>query len=282
MTTVSKPLALLVGAILLLPTGAFAQGATTSSDGSASADATTVADSPSGTSANNPGETRRPRRESGISPRTPHATPADAKPLSQKMRDQIQNREKQRDCAGSASGTDCMSGRGIDRRNEMRAHAMERRGEILKRISQLMIGRMDAAIERLSKIADRIDSRILKLKEKGVDTTKPETLVGIARGKISDAKIAVGVAANAVASAVVQADASASSTKPIDAGKPVREALNKAREGVFAAHKALVEAVKSLIASTALRENTSQRPGMLRTSQTPAHDTPTTTPDTTQ
>ena len=78
-----------------------------------------------------------------------------------------------------------------DRRDEMQKKQMEKRGEILKRNAMKMIERMNAAIERLEKLADRIDSRITKLKEKGVDTTKTIAYLVNARAKIADAKTAV-------------------------------------------------------------------------------------------
>ena len=136
-----------------------------------------------------------------------------------------------------------------ERRGEMRTRMQERRSDILKREAAQVIKRMHAAIDRFTKIADRIDSRITKMKEKGVDTGKAEASVAIARTKITEATAAVANAEASIASAADNADASASTTASSDAGKPVREALQKARVAVEAARKALVEAVESLRAN---------------------------------
>jgi hypothetical protein len=132
------------------------------------------------------------------------------------------------------------------RMEEARRQMQEKRSKILKRFAEMMIKRMNAAIDRLTKLADRLDSRIAKEKARGVNTSATEASLALARTKLADARTAVGVAEAAVAGAIASADTSASSTKPVDVGKPVREALNKAKDAVFAAHKALVQAVASL------------------------------------
>lgn len=136
-----------------------------------------------------------------------------------------------------------------EKREEMKERMEERRGEIMKRMSERMIDRMTAAIERLTKLTDRIDSRIAKLSEKGVDTTTAKANVAIARTKLADAGAAVVAAQGAVAGAVSAADAATGSTTPSGAGKAVRDSLEKARLAVVDAHKAIVEAVKSLKAN---------------------------------
>jgi hypothetical protein len=163
-----------------------------------------------------------------------------SRPLPAGMEKRMEDRDDVR--AKMMQNSSSTAGRGA----EMREKMAERRGEILKRITNQMILRMNAAIERLTKLADRIDSRIVKLKEKGVDTAKAEANIAIARTKIAAAKAAVAAAGNGVESASIQADASASSTKPSDPGRTVREALTQARTAVFAAHKAIVDALTSL------------------------------------
>lgn len=122
----------------------------------------------------------------------------------------------------------------------------EKRGEILKRLARIMVQRMGAVIDRLAEIANRLDSYIAKEKVIGVNTNDAEASIAIARAKLADAKVSVSIAEAAVAGAVVSADTEMESRKPMDAGKPVRESLNKAKDAVFAAHKALVQAVMSL------------------------------------
>lgn len=131
----------------------------------------------------------------------------------------------------------------------MQERRQERRSEILKRMADQMIRRMNAAIERIEKLSDRVDSRIAKLKEKGVDTSAAEANIVIARAKSAEAKAAVLLAETAIAGAAVNADTVTEGAKPNDAGKPVREALEKARVATVAAHKALVNAIESLKAS---------------------------------
>lgn len=133
-----------------------------------------------------------------------------------------------------------------ERRDEMKEKMKERRSEVLKRHAMMMIERMNAAIRRESKLGDRIDSRIAKMKAHGADTTQAEANMVIVRTKIAEATAAVKLAEDSIPGAIASADASASSTLPSDPGKAVREALNKAKEAIFAAHKALVEATKSL------------------------------------
>ena len=60
------------------------------------------------------------------------------------------------------------------------------------------------------------------------------------QGATNIAKAAVEAAKQEVGEAASIADASASSTKPVDAGKPVRENLEKARVAITAAHKVYV------------------------------------------
>lgn len=51
-----------------------------------------------------------------------------------------------------------------------------------------MVKRFNTAVDRLTKIADRIDSRIAKIKATGKDTSSAEKLVADARAKIEQAK----------------------------------------------------------------------------------------------
>lgn len=149
---------------------------------------------------------------------------------------------------GGASSTerDNMREKMDERRDGMKQKQDEHRGEMLKRMAHQMIERMQAAVDRLKKLSDRINSRILKQKGAGVDTSTTEAVLVIARGKITDAQAAIDLAKGAIDSAAQNADATASSTTSSNAGKPVREALSKAKDAVFAAHKALVDAINGM------------------------------------
>lgn len=168
-----------------------------------------------------------------ISARTASGT----KPLPEDMEKRLENRDTM---------YNKLQGRASTTMDEKRAEMKERRSEILKRNAMRMVAHMNAAIGRLSKLADRVDSRIIKMKEHGADTTKAEANIALTRTKIAEASAAVKLAEDSIAGAALSADVTASSTSPSDPGKMVREALNKAKEAVFAAHKALVEAIKSL------------------------------------
>jgi len=138
---------------------------------------------------------------------------------------------------------------------ERKGERMQERGEMLKGRANLMITRMSAAIDRFSTLADRIDSRIAKLKASGVDTSTAEAKIAIARTKIAEAGVAVTLAKSGVSTAVITADADVS-VKPVDAGKAVREALQKALTAIEGARKALVEAIVSLRANIKVEGST--------------------------
>lgn len=269
MITVSKTLAIAIGAMLIIPVSAFAEEvpATTTSAGSASA--TVDIPAPAPTKPLPPKPILRPRiattTHQGAA--LPLRTMASGtKPLPKELEERMQNRDKMKDCISQngtlGTTTDCI-GQG-ERQADARERMQEKRSEILKHMSEQMFKRMEAAIERLTKLSDRVDSRIQKLKEQGVDTTKSEALIKTTRVKITEATTAVEAAKQEMEGAATLADTSASSTKPVDAGKKVRDQLEKARVAITAAHKSLVAAVESLKASSALRENTPQKPGMLR------------------
>ena len=141
-------------------------------------------------------------------------------------------------------------------RMEMRQQMQERRSEIVKHMAGMMVNRMKAAVERLTKIALRMDSRIAKLKARGVDTAKAEANIVIARTKMAEASADITVAETAIGDAVLSADATGTSTAPKDPAKSVREPLIKAKEAVFAAHKALVDAIASISAGVSVNGNT--------------------------
>ncbi len=133
-----------------------------------------------------------------------------------------------------------------DKREQMQEKHQEHRGEVLKHQAMQLTKIAKAAIERYTKLIERINSRIAKLKAEGKDTTKAEASVAIAVAKLSDAKAAVALAESSLQSAALQADASASSSVKIDSGKPVRDAIKKAREALNAVQQALMDAVTAL------------------------------------
>ncbi len=168
------------------------------------------------------------------------------KPLLPKMEERMEKRDQK-----MASGTERMEEKMEERKEKME----ERRGEIIKRMATHMATKMQAAIERFTKIADRLDSRVAKLKEKGVVTTTAEANIAIARTKISEATVSLSLAKSQIGTIAV----SASTTDPATGGVggAVRESMQKARVALEAAHKALVEAIKSLRSNDKLEVSTS-------------------------
>lgn len=169
--------------------------------------------------------------------------------IEQKMEDRDEKSARMMsDCVlpngETASRTDCMKAR-EDKREEIREKRIERRGEILRVLANKLIKRLEAAIDREVKLAERIDTRISIFKDRGIDTGEAESQMTIARTKISDAKTAVANAVNLIEIAVSIANLDTAADK-VDAGKKVREEMNKAKTAIIDAHKALVGAVRAL------------------------------------
>ena len=64
--------------------------------------------------------------------------------------------------------------------------------KIIEKVNQfldIIINRYEAANSRLEKLANRIDSRIAKMKEKGVDTSEAEKLMAVAETEIKTAEV---------------------------------------------------------------------------------------------
>ena len=246
--------ALLLGALTLLPAVALAEAVTATAGASAEASGTVKPPVPPTVDSYSFGASNAGSMGSGGGHGSGRMTASGTKPVPKAIEERMQERDAMHaklsastspsDCIGDPSGkTDCME-QGRDA--TMKHGVVHERVEIFSRFTATMIGRMNAAINRLKKIADRLDSRITKEKARGVDTTKAEANIAIARVKIADAETAVTLAANIVSSTTASIDLSSTTTRPSDIGKPVREALTKAREAIFAAHKALVDAISSL------------------------------------
>lgn len=167
--------------------------------------------------------------------------------------------------AGTGKAAGRVASTTIDERKAAAQQKMaERRSEILKRIAEKMIQKMEAEIGRMGKLTVRIDSRIAKLKERGVNTAASEALLATARQKLAAATTAVENARGAMAAALTAADVDANGDgKPdkVDPGKKVREFLASARDAIKDAHRALVETVKSLKSSAELRGKTGTSTG---------------------
>jgi DNA repair exonuclease SbcCD ATPase subunit len=106
-----------------------------------------------------------------------------------------------------------------------------------------ILHRFRAAIGRLEKMADRVDSRILKFEEdKGVDLSEASALVDETRRHLEAAK-------SALSSILSEAETALGAEDPKTAFERVREILHEAKESIKSAHKNLVEAIRLVKAS---------------------------------
>jgi len=139
---------------------------------------------------------------------------------------------------------------GVEERLATReAQIKERTVSRIKHVFANILNRFNAALARLDKIAQRIATRIDKLKAKGVDTSAAEAALLRAEQKGSAAALAIANAKTQIAA--------------IDTSLPVKDAVHSAINSVRDAkkalkdyHKALVEAIRQLKAANALREGT--------------------------
>lgn len=130
-----------------------------------------------------------------------------------------------------------------DERAHIRDLKEERRREQAKKHFDHMVARMVAHIERLEKLADRIDSRIKKFEATGRDMTKAKQLLVTAEAKISAAKSALETF-KTEGSAIV---ATIASTTPKDTLKNLKSLADVVEKAIKEAHRALVDAVNSMI-----------------------------------
>lgn len=137
-----------------------------------------------------------------------------------------------------------------DKRDELKSQVKEKRMMMFKKQSERVLHRLEAALERLTNIAGRIDSRITKLGEKGVDVSKAKadmiiakTKIEAARVKLSEAKVAILAIINDTA---VTTDGSAEEAARGAKMKLIQEQAHAVQEALKEAHKALVLAVTDL------------------------------------
>lgn len=197
-----------------------------------------------------------------------------------RMRGRMMATGTSKDCIGATSNIDCVGNRG-----DMRTKMGEHRGEVFEHVGNMILKRMHAAIQRFAKLADRIDSRIAKMKAAGTDTTAAEAAEVNARTKIIEANTAVTAAETAV-KAVAASFGESTSTPPSDGEKkPAKDVLEAARKAILAAVQALSDVMPLLMgghkdmsnqehATSSMASGTPKLPGMMRTKDRPM---PTTT-----
>ena len=99
--------------------------------------------------------------------------------------------------------------------------------------------RFEAAIDRLNKLAIRIDSRIAKLDELGVNTVNAKSALVAARAQITLAQTKLDAAA------VVSVEVAEGET-PQEAFNRLKTVFDEAKKAINEAHGALVKVVASL------------------------------------
>jgi hypothetical protein len=144
-----------------------------------------------------------------------------------------------------------------ERKSERQAMLAERHQDrILEHVKQL-VRRLSAAIERMKILAGRLQSRIDKLTERGLDMTDEQILLDTALDHIASASTDV----DAIEDAVIEM---LNSDDPRNAFEKVKELVRTTIQSVKDAHKSLVEAIRSVKSSdhsdSAEETNTDEEP----------------------
>lgn len=141
-------------------------------------------------------------------------------------------------CLSGASSTDCAEGREKGATG-MRERMGEHRGDIFKHSGEMILKRMHAALDRFTKLADRMDSRITKLHAAGSDTDSAAAALLLARTKISVAHTTITDAETAINMVAANLSAGTSTSPSESEKKPAKDALEKARQAILVAGQAL-------------------------------------------
>lgn len=130
----------------------------------------------------------------------------------------------------------------LEKKLELKEKEASRVAEVKARIQQNLTKRLfstnrhlGAYLERLDKIAVKVDSRIKKLKAKGVDTSKAES-------KLADALVLGGLARVSVNTAKTDI-ANAGDKASVETAM---NSIKSAQKALFVFHKGLVEALREL------------------------------------
>lgn len=144
-----------------------------------------------------------------------------------------------------------------DKKVEMKNNFDAKKIAILKRTAENTVRVLQEAINRLEKIAVRIDSRIAKLEANKIDVTQAKANMVIARQKIADAKTALTTAKNVIAT--IEADAKNATTTPNvmgDSTKKIKEQAKLVKDALQSAHQALTQATKDLKGKEGMKKAT--------------------------
>ena len=133
-----------------------------------------------------------------------------------------------------------------EKQEERRAALTERAQERITNLAANMSNRIDAAIARLTKIHDRIESRSEKLALEGVDTTAAQVALGDAQTALGEAAAIIGNIDSLVAEAV-------GSENPRAGWGVVKSTFQAAAVEIRTAHQHLRAAVAALKEAVAQR-----------------------------
>lgn len=122
----------------------------------------------------------------------------------------------------------------------------EKRKELVKRILTKALERLSHAVSRLDKIAGKIQSRIDKLSEKGVD-------LSAAQSTLDGCKTNAGDALNAISEAKTKVEAITDDGNRDGTGRAAYDAVKAAKQAVWDYHKCLVEVLRQVKAAAGLR-----------------------------
>jgi hypothetical protein len=170
------------------------------------------------------------------------------RPLPPPLKDMLEKRDKMIDASTTGPVTPEMRARMENARDNM---GKERDAQ-MKEFARKTLLRLRAATDRLSKLADRVDSRILKQKQSGSDTSRAEQAAVDAHAKVEKAKLAITEAESLFTDYVPpqHSDSSASGTQMRQPGtgqpSPLRDAFKKADQALRDAQKSLNDAVAAL------------------------------------
>lgn len=125
------------------------------------------------------------------------------------------------------------------KRDEIVHRMRERASERAERATERILERLGRALEHFAELLTRVESRLEKFAERGVDTSEADEAVENARLAIADAEAAT-LDAQASIEALVLAD------DPRAFFADMREIVREAVEEIRAAHRATVDAVRSM------------------------------------
>lgn len=126
------------------------------------------------------------------------------------------------------------------RQAQLRQRVIER----IKKVFEKILNRFQAALNRLDKISEKIQSRINKLKDKGVDVANVQSMLDSCGAKRSAAEAAIADAK----SEVNAIDPGSSTVK--QAVKTAVSAIHSVKKAIFNYHKCLVDVTRSLKATS--------------------------------